>query len=57
MRHKTYSRHDPVLKFADKTYPFIHMVQFPELFDPRLKRGDTNIDCTITLRIDFLKYR
>ena len=39
-RFKTYSQYDPVLKFADKTYPFVHMVQFPELFDKRLKNGE-----------------
>ncbi len=39
-RFKKYSRYDPVLKFADKTYPFVHMVQFPELFDKRLKNGN-----------------
>ena len=39
-RHKKYSRYDPALKFADKKYPFVHLVQFPELFDKRLKNGD-----------------
>ena len=44
LKHKRYSKHDPVLQFADKTYPFVHMVQFPELFDKRLKNGDPKGD-------------
>ena len=44
LRHKKYSRYDPALKFADKKYPFVHMVQFPELFDKRLKNGDPKGD-------------
>ena len=39
-RYKKYSQLDPVLTFTDKKYPFLHMVQFPELFDKRLRDGD-----------------
>ena len=39
-RHKCYSRIDPVLKYADHKYPFVHMVQFPELFDKKLDNGN-----------------
>ena len=43
-KNKKYSKYDPVLSFADKTYPFVYMLQLPELFDKRLKNGDSKGD-------------